>query len=98
MSRFDDVEFVEAEVVSDGTKESSNEYWREALKEELRAELRADYRYELRKGSLQYASKFYSFGSILAIVISYTTNYSVFWAIIHGLLGWFYVLYHVIFG
>ncbi len=37
------------------------------------------------------------FGSCLAMVISYTTWKSVLWAIIHGILGWLYVLYFVIF-
>ena len=34
-----------------------------------------------------------SFGSALAMVISYTTWHSVGWAIFHGLLSWGYVLY-----
>ena len=38
-----------------------------------------------------------SFGSVLAIVISYTANHSVLWAIIHGILSWLYVFYYVIF-
>ena len=37
-----------------------------------------------------------SFGAALAICISFTTNRSVFWAIIAGLLGWLYVIYAVI--
>ena len=37
-----------------------------------------------------------SFGSALAMVISYTTWHSIFWAIIHGLLGWAYVIYFII--
>jgi len=37
-----------------------------------------------------------SFGSCLAMVISYTAWHSVFWAIVHGLLGWIYVVYYVI--
>lgn len=36
------------------------------------------------------------FGSALAIAISWSVNKSVFWAIIQGLLGWFYVLYYMI--
>lgn len=36
------------------------------------------------------------FGSCLAMVISYTTWQSVGWAIVHGLLGWLYVLYFLI--
>ena len=37
-----------------------------------------------------------TFGSALAMVISYTTWNSVGWAIFHGLLGWAYVLYFVL--
>ncbi len=37
-----------------------------------------------------------TFGSALAMVISYTTWRSVLWAIIHGLLSWVYVIYFVI--
>ena len=33
------------------------------------------------------------FGSALAIAISYTNNHSILWAIIHGILGWLYVIY-----
>ena len=37
-----------------------------------------------------------SFGSVLAIVISYTTWRSIGWAIFHGLLSWGYVIYFMI--
>ena len=37
-----------------------------------------------------------SFGSALAMVISYTTWHSVGWAIFHGLLSWVYVIYFII--
>ena len=37
-----------------------------------------------------------SFGSALAMVISYTTWHSVGWAIFHGLLSWGYVLYYIL--
>ncbi len=37
-----------------------------------------------------------SFGSCLAIVISYTAWHSIPWAIFHGILGWLYVLYYII--
>lgn len=36
-------------------------------------------------------------GSILAIVMSWTSNKAIIWAIIHGLLGWFYVIYYILF-
>lgn len=38
-----------------------------------------------------------SFGSALAMVISYVNWHSIFLAIIHGLLGWIYVIYFIIF-
>ncbi len=34
-----------------------------------------------------------SFGSALAMVISYSANKSILWAIVHGLLSWLYVIY-----
>ncbi len=37
-----------------------------------------------------------SFGSALAMVISYTTWGSVFWAIVHGLMSWVYVIYFIL--
>lgn len=36
------------------------------------------------------------FGSALAIAISWSMNQSILWAILHGCLGWFYVLYYAI--
>ena len=33
------------------------------------------------------------FGTALAIAISWTTNRSILWAIIHGFFSWFYVIY-----
>lgn len=42
------------------------------------------------------ASSTISFGCILATVISYVAWHSIPWAIIHGLLGWIYVLYYAI--
>src|ERR1700754_2821164 len=38
------------------------------------------------------------FGSALAMAISYTNNHSILWAIIHGILGWLYVIYFALFG
>ena len=37
-----------------------------------------------------------SFGSALAMVISYTAWHSIGWAILHGILSWFYVIYYII--
>ncbi|MDD3428571.1 MAG: hypothetical protein PHG02_01030 [Oscillospiraceae bacterium] len=38
-----------------------------------------------------------TFGSCLAMVISYTNWHSIFWAIVHGLFSWVYVIYFIIF-
>lgn len=34
-------------------------------------------------------------GSIVAVVASWSRNKSILWAVIHGLLGWIYVVYFV---
>ena len=51
---------------------------------------------ETKKTVVKTVKKGVSFGSALAMVISYTTWHSVGWAILHGLLSWLYVLYFVI--
>ncbi|MBE0658498.1 MAG: hypothetical protein IH602_12475 [Bryobacteraceae bacterium] len=38
-----------------------------------------------------------TFGSALAIAISWSVNKSIVWAIIHGLLSWAYVIYYAVF-
>jgi len=35
-----------------------------------------------------------SFGSALAIAISWSANQSILWAILHGALSWIYVVYY----
>ncbi|KPQ00698.1 MAG: hypothetical protein HLUCCA01_02150 [Bacteroidetes bacterium HLUCCA01] len=35
-------------------------------------------------------------GTILAMIFSWTANQSLFWLLIHGLLGWIYVIYYLI--
>ena len=37
-----------------------------------------------------------SFGTALAIAVSWSVNKSVLWAILHGLFSWFYVVYFVL--
>jgi len=34
-----------------------------------------------------------SFGSALAMILSYARNESILWAILHGILSWIYVIY-----
>ena len=36
------------------------------------------------------------FGVVLAIVISWSKNGSILWAIVHGLFSWFYVIYYAL--
>jgi hypothetical protein len=38
-----------------------------------------------------------SFGSALAIAISYVNNQSILWAIVHGFFSWLYVIYFALF-
>ena len=37
-----------------------------------------------------------SFGSALAIAISFTENHSILWAIVHGIFSWLYVIYYAL--
>lgn len=37
-----------------------------------------------------------SFGAAMAMILSYSTNSSIWWMILHGLLGWLYVFYRMI--
>jgi hypothetical protein len=38
----------------------------------------------------------YGLGSTLAVVLSWDANHALGWAVIHGLLSWFYVFYYVV--
>lgn len=35
-------------------------------------------------------------GSALAVAVSWSLHKSLLWAIIHGFLGWIYVIYHAL--
>lgn len=37
-------------------------------------------------------------GTILAMLLSWTANHDIIWAIIHGILGWLYVIYYALGG
>ena len=56
-------------------------------------EIRPDGSKKIVKRSVE---KGVTFGSVLAMVISFATWKSVGWAIIHGLMGWVYVIYFLI--
>ena len=43
-----------------------------------------------------YPERFLMFGVVLSTVISYVNWHSIGWAILHGLLNWFYVVYFII--
>ena len=52
---------------------------------------------ERKKGTVKKTVKTgITFGSALAMVVSYSTWHSVGWAIFHGLLSWAYVIYFVL--
>jgi hypothetical protein len=53
-------------------------------------------------GHYEYAQPVYvapgiGLGTVIAVVISWSRNKSILWAIIHGILGWFYVIYALLF-
>ena len=35
-------------------------------------------------------------GTLIAVLVSWSRNKSILWAIIHGILGWLYVIYAII--
>jgi hypothetical protein len=37
-----------------------------------------------------------SFGSALAIAISWSQHHSIIWAIVHGIFSWFYVIWYAL--
>jgi len=37
-------------------------------------------------------------GTIIAVAISWSVNQSILWAVLHGIFGWFYVIYYAFWG
>jgi hypothetical protein len=35
-------------------------------------------------------------GTLIAVIVSWTVNHSIGWCILHGILGWIYVIYYLI--
>lgn len=35
-------------------------------------------------------------GNIVAVIISWSVNHSIWWAFWHGVFGWFYVIYYAL--
>jgi len=42
---------------------------------------------------IRHSSNFWIFGSALAMILSYERSASILWAILHGILSWFYILF-----
>ena len=36
-------------------------------------------------------------GNVVAVVLSWMANHSVLWCIVHGVFGWAYVAYNILF-
>lgn len=49
-----------------------------------------------RARSVQVAKAGASFGTALAIAISWSVHKSILWAIVHGFLSWIYVIYYAV--
>ena len=42
---------------------------------------------------------FGSIGAVPAVLLSWSVNHSILWALVHGCLSWFYVIYHwIVYG
>lgn len=47
-------------------------------------------------GKSQVVKSGYTLGTILAVTISWSVNKSILWAIVHGFLSWFYIIYYAL--
>lgn len=50
----------------------------------------------MNRGSWSIKSSGIGFGSALAMILSYSINKSIAWAILHGICTWLYVIYFAI--
>ena len=48
------------------------------------------------KNSITYSGA--GLGSIIAVVVSWSVNHSIGWAILHGIISWFYIVNRLIVG
>jgi hypothetical protein len=39
----------------------------------------------------------FGLGVVIAVALSWSANHSILWAIVHGFLSWFYIIYYFIF-
>lgn len=51
------------------------------------------YNREAEGNDITYIREGVGFGTIIAIVASWSRNQSILWAILHGIFSWFYVIY-----
>jgi hypothetical protein len=49
----------------------------------------------MNNNNATYAGGF-GIGSLIAVVMSWEVNHSILWAIVHAILGWFYVIYRLV--
>lgn len=56
----------------------------------------AEGRNDMSKKRTHAVSHGISFGSALAIAISWSTHHSILWAILHGFFSWLYVVYYAV--
>jgi hypothetical protein len=43
---------------------------------------------------MEFAGLGWLMGMVLAMIISWSVNHSILWAVIHGFLSWIYVIYY----
>ena len=36
-------------------------------------------------------------GTVIAAIVSWSANHSIFWMIVHAFFGWFYIIYYLLF-
>ena len=48
---------------------------------------------EVRKVFIKWGA---GIGTILSAIISYDLYHNVFWAVLHGMIGWFYIIYFLL--
>jgi len=48
----------------------------------------------IKKATDRAPETFVTFGSVLAMILSWEANHSMFWALIHAGCGWGYVIYY----
>jgi hypothetical protein len=52
---------------------------------------------EVKEININKTSSGIGIGTVLAIILSWTSNHSVLWAILHAFCSWFYVIYWCLF-